>query len=170
MKINKAITAQTIVDEFYHHNIHTEQLLKIYPDLTIINTSNSIEYYSNIINCDVDQYDLKRDSLYTYVYLHSANPFKNVKIECSKCDNLIKVNSNPSKIPVFLEAEISYGTEYTLYGLLYEEILKLNNFNSNVLKEIQLYVISKLEDHNKLNHRIDISNLNNSIKKLLPFI
>lgn len=173
MKI-KGFEAKTAVDQFQHDALHSEELLRIYPDLSIVATSLSkaiyeLEYFSASISSEVNQFDFIKENTTTYIYTHVVKPYKNIQINCSKCDGIIRVNSNPSRVPLFLEHETMFGKEYTISCFVYEDLLKAHSFSSKTLAESQLYIISKLEEHTKNNHKIDIFALSNSIKRLLPF-
>jgi hypothetical protein len=135
----------------------------------ISNAVYDVEYFSSIISSEVDQFDFVRENTTTYLYTHVVKPYKNVRVSCSKCDGLVRVNSNPFRIPIFLEHETSFGKDFTISCFVYEDLLKSHNFSSKTLAETQLYIISKLEEHTKNNHRLDIFALSNSIKRLLPF-
>lgn len=174
-KSNNATVVKVVTENLNHIRIHNEGLTKLYPDLGVVLEGSSlgddlvVDYYSTSINVEVDEVQLNREDTSTYVYIHAAHPYKNVKIPCDQCDGLIRVNALPSRIPLFIEMELVYRKDFSLYGFLYEEILKLNNFSPTILSKIQMYVLAKLEEHSKSQHKIDISNMNNSIKKLLPF-
>lgn len=170
----KGLEAQKVVDQFQHHSLHSEALLRMYPDLSVVATgiSNSIyevDYFSNMICSEVNQFDFVKENTTTYIYTHVVKPFKNIQVNCSKCDGIVRVNSNPSRIPIFLEHETAFGKDYTISCFVYEDLLKQHNFSSKTLADSQLYIISKLEEHTKNNHKLDIFALSNSIKRLLPF-
>lgn len=165
----KGIEAQKVVDQFHHHSLHSEALLKLYPDLSIVADGATVEYFSVAISSEVNQFDFVKENTTTYLYIHSVRPYKNVQISCSKCDGIVRVNSNPSRIPVFLEHETIFSKEFTISCFVYEDLLKHHGFSGKTLAETQLYIISKLEEHTKNNHKIDIFALSNSIKRLLPF-
>jgi hypothetical protein len=167
--LNKAITAQNVVENMRHHNHHTEQLLRLYSDLSIITSGNVLDYYSVIINTEVNEFQFEKEKISTYLFIHVVKPYLSVNISCTECSGLIRINSNPSRIPIFLEQELIYNKEYVWYGFLYEEIFKHNNFNKSALSTTQLHIISKLEERGKLSHNVDTTNINNSIKNLLPF-
>lgn len=169
MKNLQSVVAQEVVDSMNHHNFHTQELLRLYPDLTVVVDGTTVDYYSISINSEVNEFQFDRGSLAAYVYMYSVHPYKNVRINCLKCEGVLRINSTPSKISLFIDQEIVYNKKYALYGLLYEEQFKLNGFNGSVLAASQLHIMSKLEEHSKDKHKIDIQNLNHSIKKLLPF-
>lgn len=176
MKI-KGIDGQQVVDKFQHNLIHSEALLKLYPDLTIAakptaNSVNEIEYFSTIIASEVDSCDFVKENPVTYFYTHVAHPYKKVKINCSKCDGIIRVNSYPNSIPIFVEQEVyraNFINEFVITCFVYEDLFERHNFNRKALSETQLYIISKLDEHSKKNTKIDLFGLSNSIKLLLPF-
>lgn len=169
MKNIRGVVAQDMVEVMKHHNHHSEELLGLYPDLTIEVDGNSANYYSTIINSQVDEFRFEKEATTTYFNIHSVHPYKNIRIPCSRCEGLIRVSSTPSRIPLFLEHENFYNKEYIWYGFVYEEMLKSHNFSPAALAQSQLHIISKLDEHSKVNHKVDIFNLNNSVKKLLPF-
>lgn len=174
MKINKGFEAQQVVDKIQHDLMHSETLLKLYPDLTVVikNTGDSIheiEYYSSIIANQIDQCDFVKENPSSYFYIHAVYPYKNVKIDCAKCEGIIRVNSNPHRVPLFMEHETSFRKEYTISCFVYEDLFKLHNFSNHVLAESQLYILSKLDEHSKNNNKTDILVLSSSIKMLLPF-
>ncbi len=174
MKITKGFEAQQVVDQFQHELIHSKELLEMYPDLSIVtkNTSNSIheiEYFSTSISSEVDSCDFVREATATYLYTHVAYPYKNVQLSCHKCDGIVRVNSNPHRIPLFLEHETLFKKDYTIICFIYEDLLKVHNFNSKVLADSQMYILSKLEEHTKNNNKLDLFALSSSIKRLLPF-
>lgn len=164
------VPAQKIFDMFSHHNIHTEALLKNHPDLQAYINDATVDYYAESVNPIVDTVNfINGEENTTYVHFHKALPFKKIEIACSKCDGIIRVNSNPSQIPIMVNHELSFRSEYNWYACVYEDILKINNFNSKVLAEIEIYILKFLEEETKLNRKIDKEYLSNSIKKLLPF-
>src|SRR5574339_33203 len=162
----KGLEAQKVVDQFQHHSLHSEALLKLYPDLSIVADGISVEYFSARISSEVNQFDFVKENTTTYVYTHVVKPYKNIQLSCSKCDGIVRVNSNPSRIPIFLEHETVFGKDYTISCFVYEDLLKSHNFSGKSLAETQLYIISKLEEHTKNNHKLDIFALSNSIKRL----
>lgn len=168
------IEAQQVLDKFQHDSLHSEALLKLYPDLSIvaksnINTIHEVEYFSAQIASEVDSCDFIKESTATYLNTHVVHPYKNVSINCVKCGGLVRVNSNPCKIPLFLEHETSFKKDYTISCFVYEDLLRIHNFNSKILSDSQLYIISKLEEYSKNNNKVDLFALSSSIKKLLPF-
>lgn len=174
MKITKGFEAQQVVERFQHDLMHSESLLRLYPDLSMVtksdaNSLNEAEYFSTTIASEVDICEFNKENTATYVYTHVVQPYKNVRINCTKCDGLIRVNSNPHRIPLFLEHETSFKKEYTISCFVYEDLLKFHSFNSKILAECQLYILSKLDEHSKNNNKLDLLALSNSIKLLLPF-
>ncbi len=162
-----ALDAKTVAETFMHNGVHAELLLNRYPDLHVVVDGQQVSYYSKQINLEVDQFDFEKSSVTTYVYLHSCFPYKNVQVGCRLCDGLIRVNANPTKIPLIMEHEIVYAHDYSWYALAYEDFLKNNNFNQQTLSAIQLHILKELE--NKKGKKVDTFYLNNSIKRLLPF-
>jgi hypothetical protein len=154
----KGVEAQAVVDQFHHHTLHSDALLRLYPDLTIVADGTTVDYF-----------DFLKESTTTYLYIHSVRPYKNIQINCLKCDGVVRVNSHPFRIPIFLEHEIVYNKEYNIYSFVYEDLIKAHNFSAKTLAETQLYILSKLEEHTKNNHKIDFFTMSNSIKRLLPF-
>lgn len=174
MKITKGFEAQQVVDQFQHDLIHSEALLKLYPDLSVIaknisSTIHEIEYFSTTISSDVDSSEFFKEPTSTYLFTHVVLPYKNVQLNCSKCDGIVRVNSNPHRVPLFLEHEVVFKKEYTISCFVYEDLLKIHNFNSKILADSQMYILSKLEEHTKNNNKLDLFTLSNSIKRLLPF-
>ncbi len=172
MKIDKGINASQVVDKFQHDLIHSEALLKLYPDLTIsTNLTHEIEYFSSNIALEVDSCDFVKENPAAFTYTHAVNPYKNIRVNCTKCEGVIRVNSNPHKIPLFLECETGavFKKTYVITCFVYEDLLKLHSFNNKVLTDSQLYIISKLNEHTKNNNKLDLFGLSNSIKLLLPF-
>lgn len=173
MKI-KGAEAQQVVDKFQHDLIHSESLLRLYPDLSIVSKSSpdgahEVEYFSSNISIEIDSCDFIKESTSTYLYTHFVHPYKNVRINCTKCDGLVKVNSNPHRIPIFLEHETSFRKDFTISCFVYEDLFKFHNFSNKVLADTQLYILSKLDEHSKNNSKLDLFALSNSIKLLLPF-
>lgn len=163
-----------MVDKFQHDLIHSEALLRLYPDLNIstksgTNSIHEIEYFSSIINSEIDICEFVKENPASYIYTHAVNAYKNVKINCTKCDGLVRVNSNPHRIPLFLEHEVYFRKEYTITCFVYEDLIKLYKLSNHVLAESQLYIISKLDEHAKNSSKLDLFGLSNSIKLLLPF-
>lgn len=174
MKITKGYEALQVVDRFQHDLIHTEALLKLYSDLSLVtkngsNTVHDVEYFSSEIAPEVDSCEFNRENTSTYIYTHVVHPYKNVRINCTKCDGLVKVNSNPHRIPLFLEHETLFKKEYTISCFVYEDLLKFHNFSNKILADTQLYILSKLDEHAKNSSKLDLFALSNSIKLLLPF-
>jgi hypothetical protein len=165
--MKKGVEAQAIAEEFLHNGLHTSLLLKKYEDLRVEVTGQTVDYYSTRINQEVDQFQFEKNTVTTYVFIHSCYPYKNVKIDCSRCDGLIRVNANPSRIPLILEHELVYAKDYAWYALAYEDFLKSNSFNQMTLTAVQLHIIKELEA--KKGKKVDTFYLNNSIKRLLPF-
>lgn len=174
MKITKGFEAQQVVDQFQHDLLHSEALLRLYPDLSIVaknvsNTVHEIEYFSTAICLEVDSCDFIKEATATYLYTHVAIPYKNVRLNCTKCDGVVRVNSNPHRIPLFLEHETLFKKDYTIICFVYEDLFKFHNFNSKALADSQMYILSKLEEHTKNTSKLDLLALSNSIKRLLPF-
>jgi hypothetical protein len=174
MKITKGLEAQQVVDRFQHDLIHSEELLKLYPDLSIVaksasNSLHEVEYFSTKIATEVDSCDFNKESTSAYLYTHVIHPYKNVRINCTKCDGVVRVNSDPHRVPLFLEHETVFKKEYIISCFVYEDLFKFHNFNSKVLSNTQLYIISKLDEHSTNNNKLDLLGLSNSIKLLLPF-
>lgn len=163
------LTGKEIVDQFEHHNIHTQGLIALHPDLKVYSDGKNVDYYAESINALVDEVSLNKETLSTYVYLHFANPFKKIHVPCNKCEGLIQVNSIPSKIPVFIEHETTFRDDFMLYGCVYEELIKTGNFSATTLSEIQMYILKHIQGYPKTKSKVDLFNINNSIKKLLPF-
>jgi hypothetical protein len=165
-------TGKEIVDQFEHHNLHTQGLIALHPDLKVHSDGKHVDYYAESVNALVDEFILNKETLSTYVYLHFANPFKKIRVPCHKCDGLIRVNSIPSKIPLFIEHEGTFRDDYMIYSCVYEELIKNNNFSAKTLSEIQLYILKHIQEYNKSGiskPKVDLYYLNNSIKRLLPF-
>lgn len=174
MKITKGIEAKQVVDKFQHDLIHSKELLEMYPDLSIVSKSNpdnlhEVEYFSNQIASEVDSCEFIRENSSTYLYTHVAHPYKSVQLNCAICNGVVRVNSNPHRIPVFLEHETMFKKDFTITCFVYEDLLKFHNFSNKILADTQLYIISKLDEHTKNNNKIDLFALSNSIKLLLPF-
>lgn len=174
MKITKGLEAQQVLDKFQHDLIHSEALLRLYSDLSLVtksveNTLHEVEYFSSKIAVEVDACDFLKEQTSTYLYTHVVQPYKNVRINCTKCDGIIRVNTNPHRIPLFLEHETTFKKEYTIICFVYEDLFKFHNFSNKVLADTQLYILSKLDEHAKNNNRLDLFALSNSIKLLLPF-
>lgn len=167
-KIN-TIGAQESLDNLKHQNYHTEELLKLYPDLQIVSDGTNIDYYSTLINSEVTEFEFEKENIASYVNINFITPFKTLSINCNQCDGQIIVNSNPEKIPLYLEHEILFAAQYTWYACIYEELFKTHNFNDSIRAASQLEIITKLEELKKLNRKIDIFNMGENIKKLLPF-
>jgi len=159
--------AKSMAEAFMHNGLHAELLLQKYPDLVAVADGLEVEYFSNQINQEVDQFEFKKESMTTYVYFHNAYPYKNVQVGCRQCDGLIRVNSSPSRIPLIMEHELVYAHDYAWYALAYEDLLKSKNFNQATLSAIQLHILKELEA--KKGKKVDTFYLNNSIKRLLPF-
>lgn len=174
MKITKGFEAQQVLDKFQHDLIHSEALLKLYSDLSIVTASapdtlHEVEYFSSNIAAEIDSCDFIKESTSSYLYTHIVQPYKNVRINCTKCDGLVKVNSNPHRIPIFLEHETLFRKDFTIICFVYEDLFKFHKFSNKVLADTQLYIISKLDEHTKSNSKLDLFGLSNSIKLLLPF-
>lgn len=169
MKNITGVTAQEVVEVMKHHNHHTEELLGLYPDLMVNIEGDTAVYYSTIINAEVNEFAFDKETTSTYCNIYTVHPYKNVRVGCSRCEGLLRVNSTPSRIPLFLEHENFYNREYIWYGFVYEEVFKSHGFSPATLSESQMYILKKLNESPKANHKIDIYYLNNSIKKLLPF-
>lgn len=174
MKPVKGVDGQQVVDSFQHDLLHSEELLEIYPDLHIATQSNEnaiheIEYFSTSISSEVDACDFSKENPATYIYTHIVHPYKIVQLNCPKCDGKVRVNSNPHKIPIFLEHETVFRKEFTINCFVYEDLFKSHNMSNKVLSETQLYIISKLNEHTKNNNKLDLFGLSNSLKILLPF-
>lgn len=167
--MNKSTNAQDVLELYRHHNLHTELLLKQYPDLKVIIDGVSISYYSTSINFEVDKFDLNKEYVTTYVAAYTISPYKEVAVVCSQCEGKIKVSSTPSRIPLVMEHETAFSKEYIWYGLVYEEQLKLNNFSTATLAKAQMFLIEELQKRTTPTSKVDISYLNNGIKRLLPF-
>lgn len=170
--LKKAVEARSIVDQFDHYNFHNRELLNLYPDLKIVYDNDVISYYSTSLNPEDNILNWVREDSSTYCYVYFMYAYKEVQLCCPTCDGKMKVNTNPGKIPFLIEDESSYAAPekiFTWYSTVYEDILKEKNFNPKCLVEIQLQIISKLEERKKSNSRVDISYVTNSIKKLLPF-
>lgn len=167
----KGTVAQAIVDQFAHHNMHSKLLLELYPDLRITLTGTNVEYGSTIINSEVDQFQFEKDHTTTYLEIYAVYPYKNVRINCTSCEGIIRVNPTPHRIPLVAEHCLTYNKEFVWYGLIYEETLKLNNFNQSALAAVQLHLIEELgkKNNSAANSKVDITYLNNSLRKLLPF-
>lgn len=165
----KSTAAIDIMNNMIHINHHTKKLLEIYPDLTMTSTSNNVEYFSKNINSEVDQFEFKKELPQSYTPIHAIYPFKNILISCENCNGIIRVNSNCINIPILMEHEIFYNKEFKWYSLVYEDLIKHHSLNSKTLTEIQLYIISKLDERSKNNQKVDLSCVNNSIRRLLPF-
>lgn len=169
MKTVKGTKAGELVDKLNHHNIHSNELLSRYSDLKIVYDGTQMDYYSALVNPEIDLLQFEREAPGTYIYTHVVMPYKQVQITCSQCEGKMRVNSIPSKIPFLMEHETVYNTEYVWYSTIYEEIFRLNNFSPMCLIETQLRVFTKLEEYQKNNRKVDTYLLTNSIKKLLPF-
>lgn len=174
MKFTKGLEAQQVVDKFQHDLIHSESLLKLYSDLSIVSKSPSdsvheVEYFSSQIASEVDSCEFIKENTSTYIYTHVVHPYKNVRINCTKCDGVVKINSNPNRIPLFLEHETLFKKDYTITCFVYEDLFKFHGFSNQVLADTQLYILSKLDEHAKNNSKLDLFALSNSIKLLLPF-
>lgn len=168
------IEANKMISKFQHDLLHTEILLKSYPDLNMATKSVSeseheVEYFSAKIAPEVDSCDFIRENPLSYIYIHVANPYKNVKINCSKCDGVVRVNANPYRVPLFLEHETLFRKEYSLTCFAYEDFFKIHKFNNSALSNSQLYILSKIDEHSKNNNKLDLFGLTNSVKLLLPF-
>lgn len=165
----KSVNAQDMVELYRHRNLHTELLLKQYPDLKVIVSDVSIFYYSTSINSEVDKFDVTKEYVTTYVGAYTISPYKEVKVECGLCDGVNRVSSTPAKIPLVMEHETSFSKDFVWYGLVFEELMKLNNFSSATLAKAQMFLIEELQKKTTPTSKVDISYLNNSIKRLLPF-
>lgn len=165
------LSGREIVDQFEHHNIHTQGLIGFHPDLKVNSDGKKVDYYAASVNPLVDEFILGKDTLGTYIYLHYCLPYKTVHVPCHKCDGLIRVNSIPSKIPLFIEHEGSFRDDFVTYGCVYEELIKNNNFSAKTLTEIQMYILKHIQEYSKNlpKAKVDLYYINNSIKKLLPF-
>lgn len=150
------VPAQEMVDQLYHQNLHSEFLLRLYPDLKIQNDGKNITYFASSVNYDCNEILFSKESIGTYVNIHTAFPFKQVQTSCNKCDGLLVVKSNPAKIPLVLEHEMVFSKEYMLYALNYEEVIKNTNFSNKTLSDIQMYILNNIEEHLKIKHKADI--------------
>jgi hypothetical protein len=176
MKVVKSgTTAKTVIENLSHIQIHNEELTKLYPDLSVVLEGSSlgdnlvVDYYSPTVNSEADQFQFAVEHTSTYIDTHTVRPYKAIQVSCLQCNGLLRVNSIPSRIPLYIEIATVYLQEYEWYALMYEELLKVNNFNSGALAKIQLYILARLEDQTKLKRKVELSNMSNSIKKLLPF-
>ncbi len=153
-----------------HITLHSEKLLQLYPDLNVSPTIFETKYFSKTLNADVDEFEFSSSSMSTYVYIHKISPFKNVQIDCPKCNGLVRVNSEPHELPILIEHELTFRTAFNLYTPPYQDIIKSANLSEKTLTAVQLHIISKLEEHHSSKHTLDLLGLNDSIKKLLPFM
>ena len=167
--MKKALNARDVVDTFNHHNAHATQLLNLYPDLEVVIDGINYEYYSHKICAETDEAEVVKETPSTYVYLYVARPFKKVRLNCPHCDGVVQVNSNPAKIPFLIVHEIIFNKEFIWYSLTYEDLLRINSFHPKSLEVIKKYMLSKLDDHSKAQQKVDLSYLNESIKRLIPF-
>ena len=169
---NPGCLAQEEIERLKHEHIHATELTKLLPDLQIATDEKDIYYYSKLINSEELEVKIGEEKADVYVRIHACFPFRKIQISCSLCSGLLCVNTIPCKIPIFVDNnDGGYPQkEFTYYGLLYEEMLKLNDFHPSVLSKIQMYIFSKIEEKKQNKSQIlNIDYIGNNIKKLLPF-
>lgn len=163
-----------------HINEHLNKLSDLISDLEIVSNSNGeFLYQSTANNSHVDQVIFTLSNIDEKSQISFAHPFRKIKIDCSFCDGDLTIYSNPRKIPIAIFANrilLSNNKFFQWYGLAYESLLKYHNFNPLILLAIQKQIIGDIQSYSvnstnvMLGPKPDLTYLNASIKKLLPFI
>lgn len=176
LPFTESVEASKAAEILEHHNIHTELLLKKFPDLKVHDTVAQVLYYSKSMNTQADVFSHIKENASTYAYIHSIECYKEVSVDCPRCDRPTRVYSMPPKIPFLLEQETYAPTEFIWYSLNYEDTIKEHDFCPAATEAVKMAFIKQLKERSNQNSgtslpapKLDIFYLDSKIKKLLPF-
>lgn len=169
----KAISVDEQLAKFAHDKHHIDTLVTMYPDLKVYQSSDLIiDFYSTSVNSQTDDAIFNTINVAGYTHFHYAFPIKNIKISCPYCEGNLVVHSVPSRIPLFVFYGSQYGTmaEHFLNVIVYEDICKYNNISQDVIGKCHIYILNWITEYSKTgNVKLDLTYLNQSVKRLLPF-
>jgi hypothetical protein len=171
----KGISADQQLEKLDHDKHHIDTLKSMYPDLhTYRDANNSLAYFSKSIHSATDGVEFAVTNTGYNSNIHGANPFKNVNISCKHCDGNVKIYTLPSHIPLFLYHGSSYGPDKDsiFHVMAYEDFFKIYGISQDVIGKSHMYILGWIEEFSKKSttDKLDLTYINQSLKKLLPFM
>lgn len=170
-----ATSADQQLEKLDHDKHHIDTLKSMFPDLhTHQETDHSLAYFARAIHSTADGVEFLITNVAYNANIHSANPFKNVNISCKYCDGNVKIYTLPSRIPLFFYYGSTFGPDKdSIFNVMaYEDFFKINNISQDVIGKSHMYILGWIEETSKKSKtdKIDLTYVNQSLKKLLPFM
>lgn len=151
-----------------HEANHYDRLIKIYPDLKLGLDETSFHYHSDLINHianEIDYHNYNNSYLANNIYL-KLEDCEICKTQYNK--SIFAINTYTLPIEIFrIEFEYQNKNDVSINLLNYKDVLDKYNLNNIILNKIDLYILNFIKNNTNI---IKMNNLNDRVKKLLPFI